>query len=247
MNARLVIVTGLIAFLAYGCSAPVLKQDIPVTTNPMGAKIYANGQFVGMTPGTVSLERTRSHILTLVKDNYRQEDVVIERQYQKEKVYLKAIQSGVNSGLFFKNPAMGVNSSMQSISSQEETGEAFILAPPAVKVNLTPLGGASRNDAVPAPAATQGGVSAGTDRPSDTGEAQAPSMDKRELTREILKIGAGAALSQMHPIEKKKEISSSSKDYVTPDGTRVQEKSSTSVGVGINPAGLVDALDLLFK
>ena len=72
-------------------------------------------------------------------------------------------------------------------------------------------------------------------------------MDRRELSKELFKIGAGAAASQMAPIEKKVNTSSSSKSYVKPDGTIVREKSSTSVGVGINPAGLVDVIDLLFK
>lgn len=233
---------GLVVLLASGCSSPVLKQDIPVSTNPMGARIYTNGQPVGTTPNTVSLERNRSHILTLVKENYRQEDVVIERRYQKEKVYLKAIQSGLNAGLFFKNPSMGVGSSMNSLSSQEDTGEAYILSPSAVKVTLTPLGGAGRSDAAVPPAAEAEAVSA--DRP--TGEAEVP-MDRKEFAREITKMGAGAALTQVKPIEKKVETSSSSKSYVKPDGTRVQEKSSTSVGVGFNPAGLVNVLDTLFK
>jgi hypothetical protein len=246
MKTRLPIAVGIIllALATGGCSSPVLRQDIPVSTNPMGAQIYANGQLVGTTPGTVSLERNRSHILTLVKDNYRQEDVTIVNQYQKEKVYLKAVQSGINSGLFFKNSAMGVQSSMSSLSSQEATGEAFVLSPPAVKVTLTPLAGAAASGPAAAPSGTgTGGVSAS--QPSDATEA--PPLDRRELSKGLLKIGAGAAASQIAPIEKKVKTSSSSKSYVTPDGTRVREKSSSSVGVGINPAGLVDVIDLLFK
>ncbi len=246
MKARIPIAAAIIllVLIAGGCSAPVLKQDIPVSTNPMGATIYANGQMVGTTPRTVSLERNRSHILTLVKDNYRQEDVAIVNQYQKEKVYLKAVQSGINSGLFFKNSAMGVQSSMSSLSSQEETGEAFVLSPPAVKVNLTPLAGGSLSGAAAAPAGTGAG-DAQASQPS--GAAEAPPMDRRQFSKELLKIGTGAAASQMHPIEKRVETSSSSKSYVTSDGTRVREKSSTSVGVGVNPAGLVGVIDMLFK
>ncbi|MCE5264763.1 MAG: PEGA domain-containing protein [Deltaproteobacteria bacterium] len=240
---RLVFMAVLALFLASGCSNPILKQDIPVSTNPMGAKVYANGQPAGVTPTTVSLERNRSHILTLVKESYRQEDVTIERMYQKDKVYLKAIQSGIHSGLFFKNPAMGVGSSMNSFSAQEESGEAYILSPPAVKVTLTPLGGVVRGDSAPPPAASREASS--PDRPA--GEAQAPHLDRKDFAREVLKMGAGAALTQVKPIEKRVETSSSSRNYVTPDGTRVQEKSSTSVGVGINPAGLVGVLDVLFK
>jgi len=234
----------LLVLMAGGCSSPVLRQDIPVSTNPMGAKIFANGQLVGTTPGTVSLERNRSHILTLVKDSYRQEDVTIVNQYQKEKVYLKAVQSGINSGLFFKNSAMGVQSSMHSLSSQEETGDAFVLSPPAVKVTLTPLAGAATSGPAAAPSGTEAG-GASASQPSVATEA--PPMDRGEFSKELFKTGAGAAASQIAPIEKKVKTSSSSKSYVTPDGTRVQEKSSSSVGVGVNPAGLVNVIDLLFK
>lgn len=228
----------LVAVLVAGCSMPVLKQDIPVSTNPLGAKVYANGQLMGATPMTVSLERNRSHILTLVKDNYRQEDVVITNRYQREKVYLKAIQSGINSGLFFKSGAMGVGSSMSSFSAQEDSGEAYVLYPPAVTVNLTPLSGA-----VPAAA----GRTSRSVQPAADGDMQAPSPGTPEMAKDLLKVGLGAAASQMAPVEKKVTSSSSTKNYVRADGTRVQEKTSSSASVGINPAGLIDAIDTLFK
>lgn len=224
----------LLSVLATGCSMPVLKQDIPVSTNPVGAKIYADGQFAGVTPARVSLERNRSHILTLVKENYRQADVVITNQYQKERVYLKAIQSGINSGLFFKNASMGMGSSMNSISNQEETGEAYILTPPAVSVSLMPLSGAGA--ATPPP----------TDAAAYSGSDNSGSMPQGEMAKELLKMGAGAALSQTAPI-RKETSSTSSRNYVTSDGTRVQEKTTTSVGVKVNPAGLIGVLDTLFQ
>lgn len=224
----------LLSIFAAGCSMPVLKQDIPVSTNPVGARIYADGQFAGVTPTRVSLERNRSHILTLVKENYRQADVIITNQYQKERVYLKAIQSGINSGLFFKNASMGMGSGMNSISNQEETGEAYILTPPAVSVSLMPLSGAGA--AVPAPAAVA----------AYPGSDSSAAMDQGEMTKELLKMGAGAALSQTAPIGKESS-STSSRNYVTSDGTRVQEKTTTSVGVKVNPAGLIGVLDTLFQ
>jgi hypothetical protein len=228
----------MIAFLGSGCSVPVLKQDIPVTTNPMGAKIFTDGKLAGQTPGTVSLERNRDHILTLVKDDYRQEDVIIRKQYQSDKVFMKAIQSGVNSGLFFKDPRMAVNSGYSSISRQEESGEAYILDPSAVKVTLTPLSGIT--------SPVEQGLTA---MPPAT--ADAPVADKGITVKDVLKAGiiAGAAVgaTQVKPAEKKWETSSSSQSYVKPDGTKVTEKSSTSVGVSFNPAGMVNALDVLFK
>ena len=130
----------LILLMGTGCSMQVLRQEIPVSTNPMGAQIYVDGQFAGTTPGTVSLERTKDHIITLVKEDYRQEDVVIRRQYQQDRVLMKAVQSGLDSGLFFKDPRMGLQSGLGSLSAQEETGEAYVLVPSAVKVDLLPAG-----------------------------------------------------------------------------------------------------------
>lgn len=236
------LVCGLILFLVSACSQPVLKQDIPVTTNPLGATIFTNGQLVGTTPSSVRLERNRDHIITLVRENYRQEDVIISRQYQKEKVYLKAIQSGINSGLFFKDARMGMGNSMSSVSAQEDTGEAYVLAPPAVKVTLTPITGFA-----PPPSGKSQVIAVEKPAPAVPAGADESTLNKEEMAKGLLKIGAAAALSQARPLEKETEVSSSSKSYVQSDGTRVTEKSSTSVGVGVNPAALLNALDILFK
>jgi hypothetical protein len=243
MNKKIYLaVCGLVLFLVAACSQPVLKQDIPVTTNPRGAKIYANGQLVGTTPASVGLERNRDHILTLIKENYRQEDVVISRQYQKEKVYLKAIQSGINSGLFFKDARMGVGSSMSSLSSQEDTGEAYVLAPPAIKVTLTPAAGFAPTTSGQSPASAAA-------KPDEivAADSAESALNKEEMAKGLLKIGATEALTQAKPLEKKTEVSSSSRSYVQSDGTKVTEKSSTSVGVSVNPAALIGVLDTLFK
>jgi len=242
MKRILLITMGCIVFLAYGCSSPILKQNIPVSTNPMGAKIFANGQLVGQTPGTISLERNREHILTLVKENYRQEDVIITRQYQKDRTLLKSIQSGVDAGLFFKDARMGMQRGAASMYNQEHTGEAYILVPMAVTVNLTPL--YTTQASMPAEAAKAPKESPASQLPMTLESAP---MDKREVSKELLKTGITAGTAKSNPLEKKWESSSSSRTYIKPDGTKVQEKSSTSAGIGFNPTGLVDIIDTLFK
>ncbi len=232
------------AVMIFGCSTPVLKQDVPVSTNPVGAKVFADGVFVGYSPTTVSLERTRDHVLTLTKDNYQQADVQVRRQYQQEKVMMNAIRSGMDSGLFFKDARMGMNSGFSSISTQEKSGEAYILVPPTVVVALYPLYG-------PPPSSIPPGLPSGTQPYSQgqqtyQGVPPAP-VDQAALTRDVVKTGAAAALSQAKPVEKKWETSSSSRTYTKGDGTRVTEKSSTSVGASVNPAGLVNLLDTFFK
>ncbi len=236
---RFLMILGCIGFLAAGC-ASVLKQDIPVSTNPMGAKIYANGQLVGNSPMTVSLERNRDHILTLVKDNYLQEDVIIKRVYQKEKTYLNAISTGVNTGLFFKDARMGIGSSMMSMSGQESSGEAYILVPRAVAVDLSPTAGTAPSRAPEsARKDNSGGMATSTEDPP---------LDKAEMAKGLMKVGTEAGFEATKPLKKEKEISSSSKTYVRPDGAVVTEKKSTKVGGSINPAGAVNSiLDILFK
>lgn len=242
LKKKLLILSWCTALLGFGCTAPVLRQDIPVSTNPMGAKIYADGKPAGQTPTTVSLERTRNHILTLVKDNYQQQDVVITRQYQSNKVLMNAVMSGVNSGLFFKNKQMGLSSGMGSISSQEQTGEAYVLVPAAVSVNLVPLSGSP----TPAPAATWPGQATVTADDSQ-GAAANQDVSATDLLKAGIAAGAAVAAAQAKPIEKNWDTSSSTKSYVRPDGTRVTKKSGTSVGVGVDPAGLVNTLDKLFN
>jgi hypothetical protein len=72
-------------------------------------------------------------------------------------------------------------------------------------------------------------------------------INKAEMAGGLAVIGAAAALSQVKPLEKNVETSSSSRSYVQPDGTKVTEKSSTSVGVSVNPAALLGVVDALFK
>lgn len=240
LKKKLIIVSCGIALFGFGCQPMVLKQDIPVLSNPLGAKIIADGTIVGQTPATVSLERTKNHIITLVKENYRQEDVVISRQYQSNKVLLNAVQSGVNSGLFFKNARMALNSGVGSISGQEQTGEAYVLTPATVRVTLVPLDGR--------PASDYG--SGGYYGDVSTADNQNQPDDQDLSTTAVLKAGieAGAAgLSQAKPLEKNWQTSSSSSSYVQPDGTKVTKKSSTSVGVSVNPAGILKSLDTLFN
>ncbi|MCX5813702.1 MAG: PEGA domain-containing protein [Proteobacteria bacterium] len=239
----------LIALLGFGCETPILRQDIPVSSNPVGAKIYADGRLFGQTPGTVSLERTRDHILTIVKENYRQEDLMIRKQYQSNKVLMKAVQSGVNSGLFFKDTRMGVNSGFSSISRQEETGEAYILVPPAVIVNLVPLYSPTTGVSVPPPG-LPGAQGTPPGQPPVT--YNSPPADTESTIKDVFKAGivAGAAAGavQTKPIEKKWETSSSSRSYTKSDGTMVTEKSGTSVSVSVNPAAaMVNLIDILSK
>jgi len=175
---------------------------------------------MGTTPSSVGLERNRDHILTLVKENYRQEDVLFPDNIKKKKVYLKAIQSGINSGLFFKDARMGMGSSMSSVSAQEDSGEAYVLVPPAVKLTLTPVAGF-----VP-PAYGQQPVSAARkpaqESPAGTAE---PALNKRGNGQGLVKIGAGGQpLRKPSRWKKPRKYHRRRKFMFKSDGTRFTEK-----------------------
>jgi len=219
-------------FMLFGCSPYIYQQTIPVSTNPIGAKIYADGTYMGVTPTTISLERRRDHILTLMKENYQQRDVVVRRVYQREKTLLKAVNEGMDAGRFFKNRQMGISRGMSSMQTQEQSGEAYILSPSSVAVMLTPLG-------------QPPGAAEYID--SEYGR-QYPQPDEGPSAGDLARVGAGVAATQIKPVEKKwSKSSSTSSTYSSPDGrtTVTKTKSTkTSVGVGFDPSGLID---ILFK
>lgn len=255
---KIVFITCLLMAAIYctACGGPpqVLKQDIPVSTNPMGADIYVDGKLSGVTPTTIAMERNKDHIVTLTKENYNQADITVKRKY-KETSLVDAINSGVNSGLFHDNITMGISSGISSMSHKENTGEMFTLTPSVIKVNLAPLSGAAQGSGVqaaPASAAAAPAASVDESQPGlQSGDTGSPELDSKALAKDLITIGVAAGASQMKPIEKKKTIdsSSSTKTYRKSDGSMVTEKksSSTSVGVSFNPAGAVNLIDKLFK
>jgi hypothetical protein len=123
------------------CAPQIAMQTVPVSTDPGGASVLVDGKPACTAPCQVSLARNQDHILTLSKDGYRQQDVLIKRQYQTNKVLLNALNEGVRSGRFYKDPYMGSYGGVHSINSQEETGEAYVLSPSTVSLRLMPVGG----------------------------------------------------------------------------------------------------------
>lgn len=224
---------------ALGCKGPevrpVLRQSIPVSSVPLGARILVNGQPAGQTPATLDLERTRDHIVTLLLDHYRQEDVIVRHLYQRERTLLKAVQSGLDTGMFFKDARMGLNRSAASMSDQKASGEAFLLEPTAISVTLQSLGAEGR----PAPTQVR----------SEAVPGAAPSEGKA-LARDLAVTGAALAVAAAQPEAGKTWDASSSKTTVSPDGrsvTKTTTRTRTSVKVGVSPEGVARIIDKLFK
>lgn len=221
--------------LLSACAAPpIAKQEIPVSSNPVGATVLVDGTPVGTTPKRIALERNQNYILTLVKDGYEQENVPVTRRYQSDRVLMTAMQSGVNSALFFKDSGMGVQRGLSSISAQEATGEAYVLEPAVVSVDLRPAG-SPKAGAAPVPPSPSSAASSVTD---DSVLSASPTT--------LATAGAMAATASVRPPEKRWTTSSSSKTRVRSDGSVVTRSSKTSVGASVDPVGLVQLVDTLF-
>ncbi len=56
-----------------GC---VAMQKVPVSTDPSGAAVYLDGTKVcEATPCSVEMKNDQTHLLTIIKDGYRQKDI----------------------------------------------------------------------------------------------------------------------------------------------------------------------------
>ncbi|MDQ7836527.1 MAG: PEGA domain-containing protein [Humidesulfovibrio sp.] len=130
-----------LSLLLAACAPQIAMQTVPVSTDPGEASVLVDGNPTCTSPCQVSLARNQDHILTLKKDGYRQQDVLIKRQYQTNKVLLNALNQGAQSNNFFHDGWMGANAGVMSINSQEDTGEAYVLTPSTVSLRLTPASG----------------------------------------------------------------------------------------------------------
>ena len=71
------------ALLMAACGPP--RQSIPISTNPLGAVVYADGKQACVTPCAVSLTKTGEHLLTIVKPGYAQVDLAVTRPFRPDK------------------------------------------------------------------------------------------------------------------------------------------------------------------
>ncbi|WP_319471208.1 PEGA domain-containing protein [uncultured Pseudodesulfovibrio sp.] len=115
------------------CGPP--KQKIPVSTNPLGATVYADGRKICTTPCAVRFDKQSNHLLTIVKDGYEQVDLEITRQFMPD----EAIRDGAIYGILKGGDPKDVAGEVaKEVDEQERTGEAYELVPSIVTVTLTP-------------------------------------------------------------------------------------------------------------
>ena len=104
----------------------VPTEPVILSTDPIGATIYVNGDEFGTTPTEMNLTLDKDHIITIVLDGYKQETIEIKRKFKKEKEAKNMIQSGINSASRVNaNPLSIAGSVMQSSGSGNPNNFTF--------------------------------------------------------------------------------------------------------------------------
>jgi hypothetical protein len=77
-SAFIAVVTVCALLFQFGaCSLSTKPQKIPVTSNPMGAKINVDGQDKGTTPLSLYLKRANDHRIRIEKTGYNPVDILL--------------------------------------------------------------------------------------------------------------------------------------------------------------------------
>lgn len=135
MIGRWCIILNIVLVSALAACGPP-KQAIPISTNPIGATIYADGKKVGTTPLSVRFDKQRDHLITVVKEGYHQVDLTIMRRFKPD----KALRDGALSGLLRGGDPEAIAGEMtKEVDEQERSGEAYELVPPVITITLRPL------------------------------------------------------------------------------------------------------------
>jgi len=81
---------------------PKLTQDIPVTSDPVGARIIVDGEDAGQAPLILSLKKNKGHRIRFEKDGFNPTELVITRKLSPgAPLYLLAVPVAAAAGLTF--------------------------------------------------------------------------------------------------------------------------------------------------
>jgi hypothetical protein len=213
------------------CAPPqALTQSIPVSSTPLGAAVYVDGELTGHTPMDLNLTRNRDHLVTLVQPGYRQANMLVQRQYLANDVMMRSMQAGMNTGSFFNNPIMGANAAFNAVQQDKDSGAAYQLIPPALVVTMLPTG--APNPPVPYAGPPYGGA------PIYPYPPPPPVQDQSGMGASAgAALGAFAGSSGLpnynHEHDRSKTTSTTtSHSFVRPDGATETTSSTTSNSSG---------------
>lgn len=229
---RLKCVLGGLCLSVFASCSPVIEtQNIPVSSNPMGANVYADGNYTCQTPCKVILAKNSEHIITIKKNGFKQIDVIVKRQYQQEKVLMNAVSSGLGTSdtAYGGSTAWGIVNGLSSIDSQESTGAAYVLTPSAISASLV-AEGASTKDAVK------------SDKNLMLETATPAQMNSGAIIKDAVKATAVGITPKIHGGVTAKD--SSTHEGYSSDGSFTTSTTKTTVkaGVNVNPAEALEEL-----
>jgi hypothetical protein len=79
---------------------PKLTQDIPVTSNPVGARIIVDGEDAGQAPLILNLKKNGSHRIRIEREGFNPTELVIRRKLSPgAPLYLLAVPGCAGLGL----------------------------------------------------------------------------------------------------------------------------------------------------
>lgn len=129
MNRKSALIPALALVLLGGC---VATQKVPVSTDPMGAVVYLDGkQVCAATPCSVEATKDQDHLLTIVKDGYRQKDIPLRREFDTVGTLRDSVRDGIRAG--------SITGAVKSADERERDGSAYTLKPDMVSIRLRSL------------------------------------------------------------------------------------------------------------
>jgi len=81
IRTAILFVSAFVVLCTTGCATIVkgTTQEIPVSSDPTGARVSVDGATAGTTPTTVTLSRKSNHMVTIEKEGFQSESVAITK------------------------------------------------------------------------------------------------------------------------------------------------------------------------
>ena len=139
MKPRALHLPALLALLLTGGGC-VATQNIPVSTDPLGAVVYLDGkQACQATPCNIAVTKDQDHLLTIVKPGYHQRDVALRRVFDTTGVLKDEIRKGVRKAATGGDASAVLSGAAQNVDKKEQDGSAYVIRPDMVVARLTPV------------------------------------------------------------------------------------------------------------
>ena len=110
MRTRILLVIITTLSLMTGCATVLhgTKQVVPINSEPVGAKVYVDGDYVGITPTEVKLSRSKIHKVGLAMVGHEMGIIELTPQVSPASWYNVALLPGVFAGFLIDSITGGL-------------------------------------------------------------------------------------------------------------------------------------------